>query len=108
MAPSARWWAGPACFVLTVTGWTLATMQEGILASLGTFAWVIPYLIVFWGGWLAIPVLGVGATFGQPMLPTRWRAPVRGWFVAWLLAWIGVLAAVWWLGPPPGFEHVPA
>jgi hypothetical protein len=79
----------------------------GATADVGRLLWSLPYLSIFWGGWLAIPVLGVGATFAQPMLPENWRAPVRGWFVGWLLAWIGVLAAVWWLGPPPGFEAVP-
>lgn len=107
MAPSARWLAGPALFGWTAASWALATKASGLFASTGQLAWVTAYLGIFWGGWLAIPVLGVGATFGQPMLSQKWRPRVRGWFVAWLLAWLGVLAAVGWLGPPPGFEQVP-
>lgn len=107
MAPRARWLAGPACFAWTALGWAAASWADGTVALAGRILWSLPYLIVFWGGWLAIPVLGVGATFGQPMMPKRWRAPVRGWFAAWLMAWIGVLVALWWLGPPAGFEAVP-
>ncbi|PSG97789.1 hypothetical protein BRD56_03605 [Thermoplasmatales archaeon SW_10_69_26] len=107
MAPTARWLAAPIAFAWTAAGWATSSWATGTTADVGRLLWSLPYLSVFWGGWLAIPVLGVGATFAQPMLPERWRAPVRGWFVGWLLAWIGVLAAVWWLGPPPGFEAVP-
>jgi hypothetical protein len=107
MAPRARWLAAPVAFGWTALGWALATWTSGTLADVGKIAWSLPYVLVFWGGWLAIPLLGVAATFAQPLLPPDWRAPARGAFVAWLLAWIGVLAAVWWLGPPPGFEAVP-
>lgn len=106
--PRARWLAFPLAFALTALGWALASYAAGTTAALGKLTWALVYLLVFWGGWLAIPVLGVGATFGQPLLPADRRAPVRGWFAGWLLAWLGVLAAVWWLGPPPGFEAVPA
>lgn len=105
--PRARWLAFPLAFACTALGWTLASYTTGTPTAVGKLAWSLPYLLVFWGGWLAIPLLGVGATFGQPLLPAAWRPRVRGWFVAWLLAWIGVLVAVWWLGPPPGFEPVP-
>lgn len=107
MAPRARWLASPIAFAWTALGWALATWSTGTPAAVGKLTWSLPYLVVFWGGWLAIPLLGVAATFGQPVLPADWRAPVRGWFVGWLTAWIGVLVAVWWLGPPPGFEAVP-
>lgn len=107
MAPRARWLAGPIAFAWAAVGWALATQGTGLFAAVGQIAWVAVYVSIFWGGWLAIPVLGVGATFGQPMLSSDWRPRVRGWFVGWLLAWLGVLAALWWLGPPPGFEPVP-
>jgi hypothetical protein len=105
--PRARWLALPIAFALTTLGWALATWTSGDVSAVGKLVWSLPYLLVFWGGWLAIPILGVGATFAQPLLPADWRPGVRAWFVGWLMAWIGVLGAVWWLGPPPGFEAVP-
>lgn len=108
MLSGGRWLAGPIAFGWMAGAWSLATWTSGTPATAGTLLWALAYLVIFWGGWLAIPVLGVGATFAQPMLSPDWRAPVRGWFVAWLMAWTGILAALWWLGAPPGFERIPA
>jgi hypothetical protein len=99
--------AGPVVFATYALGWLLVEATTGLLQQAGFVLFALAYVGVFWGGWLAIPILGVGATFGQPMLDEPWRSRTRHWFIVWLLAWIGVLPAVVWLGPPAGFEPVP-
>lgn len=96
----------PGALVAYAVGWWGIAHAGGILGTVLPFLWIATYFGVFWGGWVAIPLLGAGATFLHPMVPEAWRSPVRVWFVGWLLAWLGVLAGLFWLGAPPGFETV--
>lgn len=107
VAPVKRLSALPIAFLGYAVGWWGIASASGLLGRVLPFLWILTYFGVFWGGWAGIPVLGVGATLGQPLLPERARGPVRAAFVAWLLAWLGVLLALLWLGPPPGFEAAP-
>ncbi len=107
MAPVKRLAALPAALIAYAVGWWGIAHATGTLGQALPFLWIAAYYGVFWGGWVAIPVLGVGATLAQPLLPGAWRGPTRAGFVAWLLAWLGVLVGLVWLGPPPGFRTVP-
>ncbi len=107
MAPVKRLAALPLTFLAYAIGWWGIAQGEGVVGAILPFLWIAAYFGVFWGGWLAIPLLGVGATFLQPFLPDAWRSPIKATFVGWLLAWLGVLIALVWLGPPPGFRAVP-
>lgn len=93
----------PAGFAVASLGW-LGFHEPVPGAGLLKLAWVTVYYGVFWAGWAAIPLLGLAAALGGPFLPRRaWRWARRG-FVAWGLAWLGVLASLWWLGAPAPFE----
>lgn len=105
MAPVKRLAALPVAFLAYAAGWWGAHL-DGTAGATLPYVGVLAYYGVFWGGWLAIPALGIGATIAQPLVPERLRSPVRAGFVGWLLAWLGVLAALVWLGPPPGFRAV--
>lgn len=107
MAPVKRLAALPVAFLAYALGWWGIAHGEGLVGAALPFLWIAAYFGVFWGGWLAIPLLGVAATFLQPFLPDAWRSPIKATFVGWLLAWLGVLIALVWLGPPPGFRAVP-
>lgn len=106
MAPPKPLIAAPASFLAYAIGWWGIAHGQGVAGSLLPFLWILAYYGVFWGGWAAIPLLGVGATFGGPLLPERWRGPARALFVGWLVAWLAVWLAQLWLGPPPGFQAV--
>lgn len=97
----------PGALAAYVIGWWGINEATGLAGQLLPFLWILAYFGIFWGGWLAIPMLGVGATFLQPFLPKPARPHVRRAFVAWLLAWLGVLIGLVWLGAPQGFEQVP-
>ena len=107
MAPPKRLLAFPFATLAYAMGWWGIAHATGVLGSVLPFLFVASYFGIFWLGWLAIPLLGVGATLGQPLLPERAQRPVRRLFIGWLLAWFGVLVGLIWLGPPPGFEAVP-
>lgn len=107
VAPVKRLASLPAAFLAYALGWWGISHGQGILGASLPFLWILSYYGVFWGGWLAIPLLGLGATFLQPFLPEAWRWPVKAAFVGWLLAWLGVLVALIWLGAPRGFGQVP-
>lgn len=106
MAPVKQLSAFPATFLAYAVGWW-GTQQAGLAGQTLPFLWLATYYGVFWGGWFAIPLLGAGATLLNPMLPEGWKGPVRSGFLAWLLAWLGVLVGLLWLGAPPGFRAVP-
>lgn len=104
MAPPKRLLALPMTLAAYAVGWWGIGQGEGFLGATLPWFFLLAYFGVFWGGWLAIPLLGVGATFGQPLLPEGARRPVRMLFVGWLLAWLGALLGLLLLGPPAGFE----
>lgn len=107
MAPIGRLTALPGGLLAYAVGWWGIAHASGLAGRGLPFLWILAYYGIFWGGWVAIPVLGVGATLAQPLLPEAARSPVRAWFVAWLLAWVGVLIGLVWLGAPPGFRVIP-
>lgn len=103
MAPVKRLLAAPVAFASYVLGWWGIEHGTGFIGATLPFLWILAYYGVFWGGWFAIPLLGIGATIARPLLPDRLARWVGLWFIGWLLAWGGVLAALAWLGPPAGF-----
>ncbi len=94
---------GPVFFVTTSLAWWGFEMGSGWIAGGLRAVWVGTYYGVFWGGWAAIPVLGLAALLGGPFLPRRAWAWARWGFGAWLMAWLGVLASVLLLGAPDPF-----
>jgi len=96
----------PISLAAYAVGWWGIAHADGILGLVLPFLWIASYYLVFWGGWVGIPLLGIGATLLQSSLPPRARRPTREWFVGWLVAWLGALVGVLWLGAPPGFEVV--
>lgn len=92
----------PVALAATSLGWW-GFQLSGPLAGALKLVWVFLYYVVFWGGWVAIPVCGVAAALGGPFLPRGlWRASRTG-FAVWSLAWLGVLASLVWLGAPAPF-----
>lgn len=106
MAPIGRLTALPGAFLAYALGWWGIAHATGLAGQLLPFLWILAYFGVFWGGWLGIPLLGIGATLAQPLLPAALRPHARAGFAAWLLAWLGVLVALLWLGAPPGFRSI--
>jgi hypothetical protein len=91
-----------AGFAVTSVGW-LGFAHEPPGAGALKLVWVLAYYGVFWVGWAAIPLLGLAAALGAPFLPDRAWHGARAGFVAWGLAWLGVLASLLLLGAPAPF-----
>lgn len=99
----ARWWLFPLFLGVASLGWWGFERGVGVWGGALGLAWVLVYYGVFWGGWVGVPVLGVVALLSASFLPRRWWLWARWWFGAWVLAWLGVLASLLWLGAPSGF-----